>query len=201
MKSPNAGLRIAAVAAAFFMLAACSSTATDTGGSSSGAGAITPGTQEDLVTNVGDRVFFDTDKSSLSDEARATLQRQAAWMQLYPNLTFTLEGHADERGTREYNLALGGRRANAAKDYLVSLGVNAKPDQHRVLWQGTSGLPRLQRRLLGPEPSCRDGGCVRRRELNGLVAGQHVLSGALFRTSRKGASSIRARNIRAPILS
>jgi len=125
MKSPNAGLRIAAVAAAFFMLAACSSTATDTGGSSSGAGAITPGTQEDLVANVGDRVFFDTDKSSLSDEARATLQRQAAWMQLYPNLTFTLEGHADERGTREYNLALGGRRANAAKDYLVSLGVNA----------------------------------------------------------------------------
>ncbi|WP_370690651.1 peptidoglycan-associated lipoprotein Pal [Parvibaculum sp.] len=124
MKSPNAGLRIAAVAAAFFMLAACSSTATDTGGSSSGAGTITPGSPEDLVANVGDRVFFDTDRSSLSDEARATLQRQAAWMQLYPNLTFTLEGHADERGTREYNLALGGRRANAAKDYLVSLGVN-----------------------------------------------------------------------------
>ena len=96
----------------------------DGGGSTSGAGTITPGTQEDLVTNVGDRVFFDTDRSSLSDEARATLQRQAAWMQLYPNLTFTLEGHADERGTREYNLALGGRRANAAKDYLVSLGVN-----------------------------------------------------------------------------
>ncbi|WP_339830629.1 peptidoglycan-associated lipoprotein Pal [uncultured Parvibaculum sp.] len=124
MKSPNAGLRIAAVAAAFFMLAACSTPAADGGGSTSGAGTITPGTQEDLVTNVGDRVFFDTDRSSLSDEARATLQRQAAWMQLYPNLTFTLEGHADERGTREYNLALGGRRANAAKDYLVSLGVN-----------------------------------------------------------------------------
>ena len=125
MKSPNAGLRFAAVAAAFLMLAACSSTDDAGGGSSSStSGQIAPGSQEDLVANVGDRVFFDTDKSSLSDEARATLQRQAAWMELYPNLTFTLEGHADERGTREYNLALGGRRANAAKDYLVSLGVN-----------------------------------------------------------------------------
>ncbi len=125
MKSPNAGLRFAAVAAAFLMLAACSSTDEAAGGSSSStSGQIAPGSQEDLVANVGDRVFFDTDKSSLSDEARATLQRQAAWMELYPNLTFTLEGHADERGTREYNLALGGRRANAAKDYLVSLGVD-----------------------------------------------------------------------------
>jgi peptidoglycan-associated lipoprotein len=113
------------VAAAFLMLAACSSTDEAAGGSSSStSGQIAPGSQEDLVANVGDRVFFDTDKSSLSDEARATLQRQAAWMELYPNLTFTLEGHADERGTREYNLALGGRRANAAKDYLVSLGVD-----------------------------------------------------------------------------
>ena len=126
MKSPNAGLRFAAVAAAFLMLAACSSN--DENGaapSSSSAGQIAPGSQEDFVANVGDRVFFDTDKSSLSDEARATLQRQAAWMELYPNLTFTVEGHADERGTREYNLALGGRRANSAKDYLVSLGVDA----------------------------------------------------------------------------
>lgn len=127
MKSPNAGLRFAAVAAAFLMLAACSSNNDETSGapSSSTAGQITPGSTEDFVANVGDRVFFDTDKSSLSDEARATLQRQAAWMELYPNLTFTVEGHADERGTREYNLALGGRRANSAKDYLVSLGVDA----------------------------------------------------------------------------
>lgn len=127
MKSPNAGLRFAAVAAAFLMLAACSSTDENAGAttSPSSSSTITPGSQEDLVANVGDRVFFDTDRSSLSDDARATLQRQAAWMELYPNLTFTLEGHADERGTREYNLALGGRRANAAKDYLVSLGVDA----------------------------------------------------------------------------
>jgi len=125
MKSPNAGLRFAAVAAAFLMLAACSSNKDATGASTdSTAGQIRPGSAEDLAQNVGDRVFFETDKSSLSDEARATLQRQAAWMAQYGNLTFTIEGHADERGTREYNLALGGRRANAAKDYLVSLGVS-----------------------------------------------------------------------------
>ncbi len=125
MKSPNAGLRFAAGAAAFLMLAACSSNKDATGASTdSTAGQIRPGSAEDLAQNVGDRVFFETDKSSLSDEARATLQRQAAWMAQYGNLTFTIEGHADERGTREYNLALGGRRANAAKDYLVSLGVS-----------------------------------------------------------------------------
>ncbi len=125
MKSPYAGLRFAAVAAAFLMVAACSSTdaATD-GSSSSSSSTITPGTQADLTTNVGDRVFFDTDKTALMDEGKATLTRQAAWMKLYPSLTFAVEGHADERGTREYNLALGGRRATAAKDFLVSLGVD-----------------------------------------------------------------------------
>jgi peptidoglycan-associated lipoprotein len=123
MKSPYAGLRFAAVAAAFLFVAACSSSS-DTAAPTNSSSTVTPGTQQDLVTNVGDRVFFDTDKSSLKDDAKATLQRQAAWMKLYPKLTFTLEGHADERGTREYNLALGGRRAAAAKDYLVSLGVD-----------------------------------------------------------------------------
>ena len=125
MKSPYAGLRFVAVAAAFLMVAACSSTdATTSATPSSSTSTVTPGTQQDLVTNVGDRVFFDTDKSNLKDEGKATLQRQAAWMKLYPNLTFTIEGHADERGTREYNLALGGRRAAAVKDFLVSLGVD-----------------------------------------------------------------------------
>lgn len=124
MKSPYAGLRFAAVAAAFLMIAACSSTDAATDGSASSS-AITPGTNEDLVANVGDRVFFDTDQSTLKDEGKATLQRQAAWLAKYPAVTFTLEGHADERGTREYNLALGGRRAAATKDFLVSLGVDA----------------------------------------------------------------------------
>ncbi|MFZ3033537.1 MAG: peptidoglycan-associated lipoprotein Pal [Parvibaculum sp.] len=125
MKSPYAGLRFVAVAAAFLMVAACSSTdATSSATPSSSSSTVTPGTQQDLVTNVGDRVFFDTDKSNLKDDGKATLQRQAAWMKLYPNLTFSIEGHADERGTREYNLALGGRRAAAVKDFLVSLGID-----------------------------------------------------------------------------
>lgn len=127
MKSSYAGLRFAAVAAVFLMVAACSSDS-ETGAASttpSSSSSVAPGSQQDLVTNVGDRVFFDLDKSVVKEEGKATLQRQAAWMKLYPNLAFTLEGHADERGTREYNLALGARRANAAKDYLVSLGVDS----------------------------------------------------------------------------
>ncbi len=85
----------------------------------------TPGTQEDLVYNVGDRIFFDFDKYDIKDAARGTLERQAAWLRANPSVTVTVEGHCDERGTREYNLALGARRAQAVKDYLVSLGIDA----------------------------------------------------------------------------
>ena len=84
-----------------------------------------PGTQADLVVNVGDRVFFDTDSSDLSAPARETLANQSSWLGQYPNLTVTVEGHADERGTREYNLALGERRANAVRNYLIALGIDA----------------------------------------------------------------------------
>jgi len=86
---------------------------------------VMPGTQQDLVVNVGDRVFFGYDQSDLSYEARTTLERQAAWMKQYPAVTVTIEGHADERGTREYNLALGERRASSVRSYLMSLGVDA----------------------------------------------------------------------------
>ena len=85
----------------------------------------TPGTQEDLVVNVGDRVFFDFDKAVIMAAAEKTLKRQAAWLTQYGGVTVTVEGHCDERGTREYNLALGERRANAIKNYLVALGVDA----------------------------------------------------------------------------
>jgi peptidoglycan-associated lipoprotein len=87
-------------------------------------GGPVPGSQEDLVVNVGDRVFFGYDRHDLSVEARAVLDAQAGWLQQYPNLSVTIEGHADERGTREYNLALGDRRANSVRDYLVALGVS-----------------------------------------------------------------------------
>jgi peptidoglycan-associated lipoprotein len=89
------------------------------------APSIAPGSAEDLRVNVGDTVHFDYDKYAVLDADKATLQRQAAWLGKYPNVKVTVEGHADERGTREYNIALGARRANAVKEYLVSLGVSA----------------------------------------------------------------------------
>jgi len=89
------------------------------------AGAATPGSQQDFVVNVGDRVFFETDSTELTPQSRATLDKQAQWLAHYNRYTFTVEGHADERGTREYNLALGARRAQAVHDYLVSHGVAA----------------------------------------------------------------------------
>lgn len=117
--------------AALVMVSACDTTGSDDGmGGADGAGGrmgvARPGTQEDLVVNVGDRVFFGFDKSDLTAEARATLDRQAAWLKQYPSLKVTMEGHCDERGTREYNLALGERRAAAAKNYLVAAGVSAE---------------------------------------------------------------------------
>jgi peptidoglycan-associated lipoprotein len=85
---------------------------------------IVPGSLEDFRVNVGDRVLFDYDKSDLTEADRGTLQKQAAWLQRFPTVTLIVEGHCDERGTREYNLALGARRAQAVKDYLTSLGVS-----------------------------------------------------------------------------
>jgi peptidoglycan-associated lipoprotein len=86
-------------------------------------GQAQPGTQQDLEVSVGDRVFFDYDSSVLSPTATQTLDKQAAWLKRYPNVIVTIEGHTDERGTREYNLALGDRRANTVKNYLVALQV------------------------------------------------------------------------------
>ncbi|MBC2772334.1 peptidoglycan-associated lipoprotein Pal [Rhizobium sp. AQ_MP] len=95
-------------------------------GLGAGAGAATPGSAQDFTVNVGDRIFFDTDSSSVRADAAQTLDRQAQWLQQYPNYAITIEGHADERGTREYNLALGARRAAATRDYLASRGVPAQ---------------------------------------------------------------------------
>ncbi len=90
-----------------------------------GAGAATPGSTQDFTVNVGDRIFFDTDSTSIRADAQQTLDRQAQWLAKYPNYAITIEGHADERGTREYNLALGARRAAVTRDYLASRGVPA----------------------------------------------------------------------------
>ena len=124
--------KILCLMAALVLVAACESTTGAEGGAGAGGaggagkmGAARPGTQEDLVVNVGDRVFYAFDKSDLTPEARATLDRQAAWLKKYATVKVTVEGHCDERGTREYNLALGERRATAAKNYLVAAGITA----------------------------------------------------------------------------
>jgi peptidoglycan-associated lipoprotein len=88
------------------------------------AGQATPGSQEDLAVSVGDRVFFEYDSTVLSPEATRTLDGQAAWLNRYPDVIVTIEGHTDERGSREYNLALGDRRANAVRNYLIALNVS-----------------------------------------------------------------------------
>ncbi len=123
--------------AAALLLAACSTPAEESGGAADTSATTstttapttitgpTPGSQEHLVVNVGDRVLFDLDKSELLPEARATVEALAVWLNSYPATTIAIEGHADERGTREYNLALGERRANAVHDYLVALGVDS----------------------------------------------------------------------------
>ena len=146
-----------------FGVAACQSTPEDTG-SSSGAGAdetigsgtevssddITvedgttvaaldpsqplPGSQEELVQSVGDRIFFEFDSAVLGADARRTLDRQAEWLRLFPEIALVIEGHADERGTREYNLALGERRANAVREYLITQGIG--PSRLRTISYG-----------------------------------------------------------------
>jgi len=117
-------LKFLSLIAVVALAAACATPATETG-SATGEGAAGPGTQADLVANVGDRVHFCFDCYDLNADARATLQKQAEWMKTNGNVTVMIEGHCDERGTREYNLALGNRRASAVQDYLSSLGVSA----------------------------------------------------------------------------
>ena len=118
--------KIAAVLGAALAIAACAKNPAEEPNALAGvnAGAATPGSPRDFAVNVGDRVFFDSDSSELSPTAQATLDKQARWLQQYARYNFTVEGHADERGTREYNFALGARRAEAAKQYLVARGIS-----------------------------------------------------------------------------
>jgi peptidoglycan-associated lipoprotein len=134
-------LKVAVVASALSLLAACSGddkelnasagqqTQTGTDGSQAGngtAGSVRPGSLADFQQNIGDRVFFDLDQHTLSYEGQETLAKQADWIKQYsPNSQIVVEGHCDERGTREYNIALGARRAVSARNFLVSKGLNA----------------------------------------------------------------------------
>ena len=138
-------LKFLTLLAAVALLAGCSSTpdetaATTSAGTAAGSGSVSgsgsgvsavvmpsadPKSQEWLVVNIGDRVFFDYDRSDLKSEAQETVERVAAWMLTYPDVTLAIEGHCDERGTREYNLALGERRANSVRSYLLALGIDA----------------------------------------------------------------------------
>lgn len=128
------GAKFAVALAAALALSACAKNTADEladgGLSGMGRGAgrggvASPGSQQDFATNIGDRIFFETDSTELTSTAQATLDKQAEWLNRYSRYSFALEGHADERGTREYNFALGARRAETAKNYLISKGVSA----------------------------------------------------------------------------
>ena len=121
-------IKILGAMAALALLAACSedkptTSSTGGGGAVAAAPGIVPGSEEDLKTNVGDRVFFDFDKAGMQADGKATLDRQSAWLGKYGQVNVQIAGNCDERGTEEYNIALGQRRANAARDYLVAKGV------------------------------------------------------------------------------
>ena len=122
-------LRTVALIGLVVVLAACSRNGTGVGNLGPGGGP--PGSQQEFLVSVGDRVFFETDSSALTATAQATLDKQAAWLNKYTNYRILLEGHADERGTREYNIALGARRASVVVNYLVSKGVNVQRIQQK----------------------------------------------------------------------
>ncbi len=135
LSSAPRAVRFAAVAFLTLAAAACSTTpntdSTAAAGGVGGAGGFgaggpaTPGSAQDFAVNIGDRVFFETDSTDLTPVATATLDKQAQWLARYPRYAVVIEGHADERGTREYNFSLGARRSQAVRDYLASRGVPA----------------------------------------------------------------------------
>ena len=118
-----AGLRVVILLLGLGVLAGCNKNNSPM--AQPGAQAAIPGSERDFMVNVGDRVYFLADQSTLTPEAQEVLRRQAAWLRQYPQVTIQVEGHADERGTREYNIALSARRATAAREFLVAQGIQA----------------------------------------------------------------------------
>ena len=131
MMTRNAGFKMAALACCFMALAACSKKDQPTldpglggnGDNAGGVGSSAPGSKGDFATNVGDRVYFLNDQTTLSQEAQDTLTKQAGWLKQYAQVTVQVEGHADERGTREYNISLSARRATAVRGFLIARGI------------------------------------------------------------------------------
>ena len=149
------GLKLAAVLAVALSMGACANK--NVWATRCQASAATPGSQQDFVVNVGDRVFFESDQTDLSPQAMVTLDKQIQWLQTYPRYPFTIEGHADERGTREYNIALGARRAQSVRTYMQARGIDAQPHAHDLLRQGTPGRGLQRHLLLVAEPPCGHG--------------------------------------------
>jgi peptidoglycan-associated lipoprotein len=127
-------VRVALALMAGLALAACASTPNQNQNAGLAPGSAAPGSQQDFVVNVGDRVFFESDSTELTAQSRSTLDKQAQWLQMYNRFAFTIEGHADERGTREYNIALGARRAQTVRDYLAARGID--PNRMRTISYG-----------------------------------------------------------------
>jgi peptidoglycan-associated lipoprotein len=156
-------IKFAAVLGAALAISACAKNPNeDAAALASAGGRAAPGSPQDFAVNVGDRVFFDTDSSELTPTAQATLAKQASWLQQYSRYNVTIEGHADERGTREYNFALGARRAETAKEYLVARGIPAS--RLRTISYGKER----------PVASCNDISCwsQNRRAVTVLTGGQ-----------------------------
>ena len=122
MMSRLASFKLAAVCCCFLALAACSKK--NTPDLDAGTSSAKPGSQQDFTLNVGDRVYFSEDQSTLTPEAEETLRKQAQWLQQYGGVTVQIEGHADERGTREYNISLSARRATATREFIIAQGVD-----------------------------------------------------------------------------
>ncbi len=148
----NRACKLAGVLAVALVLAACSRQLPPKQYGLGGEGPAEPGTSQDFAVNVGDVVHFTVDSSSLTGEAQGILRNQARWLNQYPQYTVTIEGHADERGTREYNLALGARRAIAVKGFLAQQGVSRRADTDHLLRQGAAGRHVRRHLLLVAEP-------------------------------------------------
>jgi peptidoglycan-associated lipoprotein len=135
MNTQTSGFKLVLALGLALSLAACSKKTTaglgadGLGGPGDGlAGSVAqiPGSEEDFAANIGDRVFFDNDQTALTAEAKDTLMKQASWLKQYPEVAIQIEGHADERGTREYNISLSARRATNTRNFLISQGISAK---------------------------------------------------------------------------